>query len=263
MLIVCPDASVDCERFEEAKRFAERHGYPWKCSRDEAEELALVFATDRLELHARAGAAEVAMRGWLRPTSVDFGHMDVRSGAGRRNTQPLAKALGMRRRSGGELHVLDATAGFAEDTWLCAAFGCRVTAVERSPIIAAMLRDGLARAHCRDPEIAARITLLEMDACNLSLAELAKPVDVVYLDPMFPERKGSARERKAMRILRKIVGEDSDALALFAAAKSLTPRRIIVKRPRRAEPLFGKPTVIHRAKSLRYDVYMGPSAGAD
>ena len=43
--------------------------------------------------------------------------------------------------------IFDATAGFASDAARLALMGFQVVAVERSPIVAAMVRDGLRRAN--------------------------------------------------------------------------------------------------------------------
>ena len=42
--------------------------------------------------------------------------------------------------------VVDATAGLGRDAFVLASLGCRVTLIERSPVVAALLQDGLARA---------------------------------------------------------------------------------------------------------------------
>ena len=80
------------------------------------------------------------------------------------------------------------------------------------------------------------------------------PPDVVYLDPMFPTGRKAA-ERKPLRVLRRLVGDDADAGELLAAALRVAKRRVVVKRPLRADPLGAKPTATHRGKAARYDVY--------
>lgn len=237
-----------------ARAWAERAGLAWCDAREAASELVFVFADVGVALHARAGLGESAKHGWLRPLAVDFTSLDVSSPQGRRTKQPLAKALGLASRST-PIRVIDATAGLGQDSFLMAALGCQVLAVERSPSVAVLLRDGLARAAATQAEIVARITLLEMDARHLTQESVMRPCDVVYLDPMFPARSKSAREKKEMRILRRIVGEDLDAAELFAVARELAAKRIVVKRPVHAPPLAPNPVVAHAAKGIRYDVY--------
>ncbi len=82
--------------------------------------------------------------------------------------------------------------------------------------------------------------------------------DAVYLDPMYPPRtRATALGRKALRMLRDIVGDDDDIGSLFAVALRAARRRVIVKRPRRAAVLPGPFLTSHGGKLVRYDVYRG------
>jgi 16S rRNA (guanine1516-N2)-methyltransferase len=71
-----------------------------------------------------------------------------------------------------------------------------------------------------------------------------------------PKRKKSALTKKAMLVLRDILGNDEDRDDLFAAAWQATGRRVVVKSPDYAEPLGGKPQECYQGKLLRYDVYI-------
>ncbi len=247
-----PGASIHTN--DAARAFAVRANLPWVDVREAASEMALVFADSSVSLHARAAPDESAKHGWLRPLVADFAALDISSPQGRRKNQPLARALG-RREGSSPLRVLDATAGLGQDSFLIAALGHEVFAVERSPVVAALLREGLAQAAATSPEIVARISLLETDARELTQKSVTPLWDVVYLDPMFPPRGKSAREKKAMRILRRIVGEDLDAAELFAMACTMATKRVVVKRPTHAPPLAPHPVTAHAAKGIRYDVY--------
>jgi 16S rRNA (guanine1516-N2)-methyltransferase len=102
------------------------------------------------------------------------------------------------------------------------------------------------------------VTVLE----RLAGEALEDRPDVVYLDPMFPTGRKTA-ERKAMRVLRLISGDDLDADRLLGAALKVARRRVVVKRPLRGEALRGaEPMVMHRGKSLRFDVYGVGCSGA-
>jgi 16S rRNA (guanine1516-N2)-methyltransferase len=162
--------------------------------------------------------------------------------------------------------VCDATAGLGEDAWLLAAAGCHVTACERQPIIHALLDDGLRRARLTDPDTADRIDLLP---CGDAREVLAPPrpasepsqtqpqFEVVLLDPMFPGA-GSRKtlERKALRVLRLLAGDDQDAAELFPAAKQAASHRVVVKRPAHAPPLGDRPPASqHPGRGFRFDVY--------
>ena len=189
-----------------------------------------------------------------RPVFVDFTRIDVTSRGGRDRRQPIARAVGIKRGKPVPT-VVDATAGYGEDSWLLASLGCRVVAIERHPLVAALLEDGLRRARQQAAEIADRISLVSGEATEV-LAGIRPPPEVIYLDPMFPPRRGSALEAKAMRLLRRLVGDDDDAARLLDRALETATRRVVVKRPLRADPLRGTPTAAHRGKSLRYDVYV-------
>ncbi len=196
---------------------------------------------------------------------VDWNKLDVRSGAGRSLQGPLHKAVGIRKGDAYRPSVLDATAGFGEDTWLLASAGCKVTALERHPVIHALLEDGLAAVAVSHSETAQRIVLHHADAiewlseCSveqgLHQKSCSSSYDVVLIDPMFPlERK--ATQRKPMRVLRMLVGDDVDAAALLSEALTVAQRRVVVKRPRLAEPLAGPPPAVsHAGRGLRLDVY--------
>ena len=78
---------------------------------------------------------------------------------------------------------------------------------------------------------------------------------------MFPDRtRHSAKPRKAQQFLRRLAGEDSDGATLLQVARLNARRRVIVKRPRHAQPLGGTPDIVHRGKAVRYDVYLSHGA---
>ncbi len=174
--------------------------------------------------------------------------------------QALARAVGLRGRARPD--VLDATAGLGRDGFELAGLGCRVTLVERAPVIHALLRDGLARAAHSDPATCERIQLLCRDALELlrelDADELETHPDVIYLDPMHPPRTKAALVRKEMRLLRAVVGVDADADELVDAALHAARERVVVKRPARAAPLAGRePDWQVTGRTTRYDVYRG------
>ena len=81
--------------------------------------------------------------------------------------------------------------------------------------------------------------------------------DVIFLDPMFPDRgRQSAQPRKAQQMLRRLAGEDPDASILFQVARQHARKRVVVKRPRNAPPLGDDPDIMHKGKSVRYDIYL-------
>jgi 16S rRNA (guanine1516-N2)-methyltransferase len=185
------------------------------------------------------------------PLWVDFGSADLRRRLRQGARLPLARAVGVSRDRRPD--VLDATAGLARDSWTLAALGCRVTACERSALLAALVRDGLTRA---DPATSARFTLVVADACEW-MSGLAKPEgpEVVYLDPMFPERGGSAQVRKQAQYLRALLGPE-DASGLWEAALGCATGRVVVKRPLHAPTGHVPPNHTLKGKTVRFDVYL-------
>jgi 16S rRNA (guanine1516-N2)-methyltransferase len=192
------------------------------------------------------------------PVRVDFveGAVAHRRLFGGGTGQMIAKAVGVQ--PGVRPRVLDATAGLGRDGFVLASLGCSVTLIERQPLIAALLEDGLARAAAdRDVgPIVAQMRLLTGNAIELMSAWQGEPPQVIYLDPMFPHRDKSALVKKEMRLFRPFVGDDLDAPALLQAALALASHRVVVKRPRKA-PIIdgGKPGYALEGKSSRYDIY--------
>jgi len=168
--------------------------------------------------------------------------------------QALPRAVGMK--SGKTPDIVDATAGLGRDAFLLASLGARVTLIERSPRMHALLANALARAIDSEVgEIVSRMTLLFGDA-KVLLPTLSP--DVILIDPMHPERKKSALVKKEMRLIRQIVGVDSDAAELMNVALDCARKRVVLKWPQKADPLAGVPVPSHQitGKSTRYDVFM-------
>jgi len=245
---------------------------------DIAERYALPLGDLDADVHLLVGPDGLALRvarGELaagHPVTIDWSKRNVTSPMGARLTQPLFKAVGIHKGDPYRPTVIDATAGFGDDSYLLAATGCRVTAIERIGALAAMLEEAAenqgpgnreqgpvrqASDHNPDPRSPApgpfSLRIIHGD----SLAELARfRGDVVYLDPMFPPGRRTV-EKKPMRVLRLIAGDADDADALFAAALRGATKRVVVKRPLRAAPLAGvAPKVSHRGQAVRYDVYI-------
>ena len=211
----------------------------------------LALTDNRVEIRSRADRDG---QRWG-PVYVDLEQLDTCSSVGRTSRQPLAKAVSVTKVHGRPTHVVDATAGFGGDAWLLASMGCQVTAYERCPIIVALLSDGLRRAAMNKATIAGRIRVIHADAKQALRTTRPRP-DVVYLDTMFPPKRKNALERKPMRLLRQIVGQDTDAVELFDTAINVAASRVVVKRPLYAAPLASVPTVQFKGKSCRYDMYV-------
>ncbi|SJL85033.1 class I SAM-dependent methyltransferase [Vibrio palustris] len=232
----------------------------WGLTHDQESIFALVLTEERLELRKldepKLGAIAVD---W---TSGAVAHRRKFGGG---KGQSIAKAVGLNK--GATPTVLDGTGGLGRDAFVLASLGCRVQLVERHPVVAALLDDGIERAK-QDADIGdwvrERVTLLHASS-HSALEQLmnddtfVKP-DVVYLDPMYPHpenKKKSALVKKEMRVFQSLVGSDSDADALLIPALSLATKRVVVKRPDYAEWLQNrKPTMAIETKKNRFDVYV-------
>jgi 16S rRNA (guanine1516-N2)-methyltransferase len=197
------------------------------------------------------------------PIRAEFteGAVDHRRKFGGGKGQMIAKAVGIK--AGVYPWVLDATAGLGKDSFVLATLGSTVTMIERSPIVHCLLNDGLQRARdyaLQDPELFAvlqRMHLAQQDSRDyLQSLTVGNLPDVIYLDPMFPERHKTADVKKDMAAFHSLVGKDEDADALLPLALAHANYRVVVKRPRKAPLLNNQaPSYQLEGKSSRYDIY--------
>ena len=210
-------------------------------------EWQLVSDHGRLELHStRPGG----------PGSVYVNFVGGKMGYSRRvpGERLLFRAIGAEM-----LSVIDATAGLGRDAFILACKGYHVTAIERSPIVCALLEDGLRRA-LADPSVCdalgGRLRFVHAEARDyLRGLPSAEAPDVVYLDPMFPPRRKAAQVKKESLALRAVVGGDEDAAELLAVARATARRHAVIKRMIDAPPLAPDVARSYKGKSTRFDVY--------
>ena len=111
----------------------------WGLVNDNTSQFALVLTSERLELRkldeSKLGAIYVDLTGGSVAHRRKFG-----GGKG----QAIAKAVGLK--NGVIPSVLDATAGLGRDAFVLASLGCKVQMIERHPVVAALLEDGIHRA---------------------------------------------------------------------------------------------------------------------
>ena len=167
------------------------------------------------------------------------------------NAETLIKMTGKKANT-----VIDTTLGLGRDSFLLAAKGFQVTAFERSPILFALVNSGLQHALTQTVtcDIAKRIQLIQGSAIELLNQHHA---DIIYLDPMHPPRKKkSALVKKEMRIIRDLVGDDTDSKQLLSLARQQAKKRVIVKLPMYADYLSDdKPSFSNEGKTTRFDIY--------
>ena len=196
----------------------------------------------------------VSLSGFGLSYQGDFENMLHRVTNGRLQHEMLAKAVKTDQEN---LKAIDATAGMGEDSLLLAACGYQVTLYEQNPVIAILLKDALRRAKKNTvlKDIVSRMQLVEGDSIE-HLNKRLDPVDVIYLDPMFPGRQKSGLINKKLQLIQKLEPPCSKETALFDAAMAAQPSQIIVKRPLKSPYLDERvPSYSLKGKAIRYDCY--------
>lgn len=194
--------------------------------------------------------------------SGDYEHMLPRIRQDRLAGELIVKASGIMKMSadpGKRPLAIDATAGLGEDSLLLAAAGYRVIMFEKDPVIAALLKDTLIRAADISgmKEAVSRMELREENSiCGMKM--IGEKPDLVFLDPMFPERRKSALVKKKLQLIQRLEKPQEAEDELFKAALAVCPERIIVKRPLKGPYIAGiKPSNSVSGKQIRYDCYIG------
>lgn len=229
----------------------------------EAGDLVLCVSEQGLALHFTG-------RGVPNPVVVDFmqGASAHRRQFGGGKNQLIAKAVGLKGRY--RPSVLDVTAGLGQDGFVLGTLGCQVQLIERIPVVFELLNDGLLRAsRYGEQDLQAIVNRMSV-VCEDSITYLSSIdneseaiPDVIYVDPMFPEREKSARVKKSMSVFQSLVGGDIDAGELLALSLIKAKYRVVIKRPRKAfsiaeqfpEKKLPKAGFILEGKSSRYDIY--------
>ncbi len=188
-------------------------------------------------------------------------HHSFTSGAlakrARQSKQALLRACNNKARS--IRQVLDLTAGWGADSLTLACHGQQVTLLEQNRLIYTILDYSLQclAYESASSEVAGRMRLEQAEA-GAYLRKLADDhaFDCIYLDPMFPNHKSSAKPAKEMQILQALT-TNLDIESCFELALQKARRRVVVKRPAKAPDLTAiKPDVVYREKTIRFDVYL-------
>lgn len=162
-------------------------------------------------------------------------------------TELMSKAMGAGKYG---MNILDLSAGLGIDAVFMAQLGYNVTALERNPLIYLALNEAI--QHCADWSLK-----FEFADAREYLKSNKAAADVIYFDPMFPEKTKSALPRQEMVFFRNLVGRDEDAVkVLEAAIQAKGIKRVAVKRPISAPALI-KPMSSIKGKLVRFDLYNG------
>ena len=183
-----------------------------------------------------------------------------------RAQEPLLRALDWHSETPQTL--FDLTAGLGRDSLMLLHAGFTVTMFERDPVLQVLLSEAVKRFQAEKPVDASRLTFIAEDAgayltrliaenVNGDLNSEASVPDLIYMDPMYPEREKSALVKKELRIIRNRVGADHDSEILLEKALQTGAKRVVVKRPSHA-PFVGDKSPHHSVESpnTRFDVYM-------
>ncbi len=193
---------------------------------------------------------------------IDFvdGKAKHRRQYGGGKNQPLAKSCGLDKHP--EWTILDATAGLGKDAFVLASLGAEITLCEQHPALFGLLADALCRA-IQDPGVAAiakRMSCVHQDSIeymNECDSSSNKRPDVIYLDPMYPDRKKSAKIKKEMQVLQHLTEHTKGDNELLTEALTTAAHRVVVKRPKSAPSLNDKPaSYTVSSVNTRYDVYV-------
>lgn len=197
----------------------------------------------------------------LKPLFVDFlsGKITYRRQNASLRNEALARSLGLKHSANPK--IVDATAGLARDSFILASLGFEIILLERSPIIHALVEDGIARAlqNQHVAPIVKRLQLIQTDAITwLNQLNSKEYPDLIYLDPMFPEKQKTALVKKEMQIFQDVItDEPNDETKLLTIALACATERVVVKRPRLAPALEGpKANFSIKGSSSRFDVYL-------
>lgn len=233
------------------KQLASRLGIPLTSEAEDSDGLLL-----QVDENGRLGigfARElVATRGGIHSSSAWF-YPGFSARYAARGRDPLMRAVGYKTRT-----VLDCTAGWAVDAAHFARHGISVTAVEQHAIVSALLESAL--AGCNEPKLIEHFNLVFADSYSY-LQSMADQVEVIYIDPMYPPRPGSAAPRRPLRILQALTGsgggqiDDGSAKRLLSLARRRATRRVVVKRPHYAASLDNDVSGSITAKLVRFDLY--------
>ncbi len=175
---------------------------------------------------------------------------------GKGRGQNLAKAVGMKFNK--NRNIIDATAGLGYDSFILASLGAKVTLIERSQKMHELLQNGINEGISFGGEIEKIINRMELlfgDSKDI-LPKLTP--EVIMIDTMYKDRKKTALVKNNMRLVREIVGPDSDYIELLKVALNCAKNRVVLKQPRYADPIEEIRKCSHQilGKTIRYDVFM-------
>jgi 16S rRNA (guanine1516-N2)-methyltransferase len=163
----------------------------------------------------------------------------------------LLKAAGKKNLKNENPTLLDLTAGLARDAFHFAALGFEVVGLERNSFIYSALIEAQKQSGLE------KISFVNTEARSY-LDSLTEKPQVIFYDPMFPEKVKSAASGKESQLLQALAHGDSDEseAELAQQALLLASNRLVVKRPLPAPEVLPNPSMSFKGKAVRYDVYL-------
>ena len=229
-----------------------------------AETLNLEFVAIADDLDSGVALVVDTDRSWLQrlqsprlgPVYIDFSSADMLYRRKSGHNEPLGRAIGVK--GDKRPRVFDATAGLGRDAFVLADLGCSITLSEQSVPLCYLLDQArelaLMSANDKVVKAASRMRVL----CGDSRQQAVDAFNVIYIDPMFPERGKTAAVKKDLATVQALHGDhllanDPEDLLVWAMAQPV--ERVVIKRPVKA-PALGttKPSHSITGKTVRFDV---------
>ncbi|MDA8926735.1 class I SAM-dependent methyltransferase [Gammaproteobacteria bacterium] len=165
----------------------------------------------------------------------------------------IKKAIGKNKE---DITIFDGTAGLLSDTIIFLALGHKVVACEQSKIIFLLVNDAIERAKSELPFLE---NLLFLNTKSETQYKETDNIDIVYLDPMYPESSKNLLRSGDISTINHIldienIADDGDAV--FFDIKNSNFKKIILKRPIKADIIDKNINYQVKGKSTRFDIYI-------
>lgn len=201
---------------------------------------------------------------------IDFKGIEYRRRNPNGKNDILFKALGLpaliKKTNPSSIKIVDATLGLAEDFFYIYQMlsksipleqNFKLIGIEQNAALFVLLHQAL--QECNPNENGTFIF-----GNSLDVLPTLTNVDVIYLDPMFPDKKKSALPRKEMQIFKTLLNSEMyshlnlDATQLLENALQIAKDRVVVKRPIKGPSIESKYKVNHSflGSAIRYDMYL-------
>lgn len=221
----------------------------WNLKNDNNSKFSLIIKPNRIELKNNSLSSQKNI--W-----VNFNYKNYQKYKKDKKIK-IIKAIKIKKNK--FINIIDATAGLGKDAFIFFSYGCKVTMIERHPILSILLFDGLKRGY-QDKKIGhlikKNINIIYNTSMNINQLNIPKP-DVIYLDPMFQKKKNNALSKKEIRTIQNLVKYDFNTNLLFQKCFLFCKNKVVVKRPKNEKTISKKkPNYNIKTKKYRFDIYL-------